>query len=205
MLHTERYEVTDPDEVKQLIRNNPWATIVSHTPDGLIASHYPVLLDESDADGDQDSIRLVSHFGRPDDVLHELGQHEILVIIEGPNDYVSSSWYEPGDVVPTWDFMTVHLYGTPVLLNEDETYAILSELTDHFEQHYPGGRSLHEDESGSRKEALGAVGFTMQVERFQAKIKLSQNKPAAVIERIVEEYRKRKSPLADEMARRYGL
>ena len=43
--------MTDPDEVKRLIRAHPWATIVSATTGrGLVASHYPVLLDET-ADG----------------------------------------------------------------------------------------------------------------------------------------------------------
>ena len=46
MRHTPRYLMTDPEQVKELIRHHPWATFVSHTADGLVASHYPVLLDE---------------------------------------------------------------------------------------------------------------------------------------------------------------
>lgn len=78
--------MTEPDEVKRLIRNHPWATFVSATSSGLVASHYPLLLDES-----SDDIVVHSHFGRPDDELHELGQHLILVIVQGPYDYVSPS------------------------------------------------------------------------------------------------------------------
>lgn len=107
MHHTPRYLMTDPDEVKRLIRHNPWATFVSPTSTGLIASHYPVLLEDN-----VDDITIVSHFGRPDDEVHELGQHQMLVIIQGPHDYVSSSWYAPGDLVPTWNHVTAHLYGT---------------------------------------------------------------------------------------------
>ena len=58
MRYTPRYLMTDPAEVKRLIRHNPWATFVSHTSEGLVASHYPVLLDE-DAEG----ISILSHFG----------------------------------------------------------------------------------------------------------------------------------------------
>jgi len=97
MRHTPRYLMTEPAEVKRLVRGNPWATFVSATSNGLIASHYPVLLDET-----ADDIAVFSHFGRPDDELHELGQHQMLVIIQGPHDYVSPSWYAPGDLVPTW-------------------------------------------------------------------------------------------------------
>ena len=75
MRHTPRYIMGDPDEVKRLIRRNAWATFVSPAGGGLVASHYPVILDE-EADG----IVIVSHFGRPDEEAHELGQHEVLAL-----------------------------------------------------------------------------------------------------------------------------
>jgi predicted FMN-binding regulatory protein PaiB len=56
--------MTDPDEVERLVRNHPWATFVSATAQGLVASHYPVILDEA-----EDGIVLLSHFGRPDEQL----------------------------------------------------------------------------------------------------------------------------------------
>lgn len=188
--------MTDAEEVKRLIRQNPWATFVSHTAGGLVASHYPVLLDES-----RDDIWIYSHFGRPDDVLHELGQHEILVIVQGSHDYVSPSWYDPDDVVATWNHVTAHLYGVPEILSEEENYQNLSNLTDHFERHYPGGRSLDEDEAGSRQTAKGAVSLHMQVTRFEARAKLSQNKKPHVVERITQEFDERNPGLADEMRR----
>ena len=196
MRHTPHFLMTDPHEVKRLIRGNPWATFVSATTSGLVASHYPVLLDE-----DGEEIVILSHFGRPDDELHELGQHEVLVIVQGPHDYVSSSWYEPGDVVPTWNHVTAHLYGTPEILSEEANYAVLTRLTDHFESHYPGGRSLAEDEAGTRRMAKGTVGLRMEVTRFDARAKLNQNKKPRVAERIIEEYDERKPSLAEEMRR----
>lgn len=119
MRHTPSYLMSDPAEVKRLIRHHPWATFVSATTSGLVASHYPVMLDDL-----ADEITIVSHFGRPDEVLHELGEHEILVIIQGPHDYVSASWYDPGDLVSTWNHVTAHLYGTPELLSEEENYVL---------------------------------------------------------------------------------
>ncbi len=196
MRHTPRYLMTDPDEVKRLIRRSPWATFVSPTSTGLVASHYPVLLDEA-----ADEITIISHFGRPDDQLHELGRHQILVIIQGPHDYVSPSWYAPGDIVPTWNHVTAHLYGTPDILSDDENYAMLEMLTDHFEQHFPGGRSLAEDEPGTRRMAKGTVGLRMRVDRFDARAKLSQNKPADVRDNIIGHLAERNPALADEMRR----
>lgn len=196
MRHTPRYLMTDPGEVKRLIRRNPWATFVSNTANGLVASHYPVILDE-DAEG----ITIVSHFGRPDETLHELGDHEVLVIIQGPHDYISSSLYAPGELVPTWNHVTAHLYGTPEILSDEENYAMLSKLTDHFEQHYEHGRSLSEDEAGSRRAAKGTVGLRMRVDRFDARAKLSQNKSAEVAARIEDALTERNPGLAAEMRR----
>ena len=144
MRHTPRFLMTDPDEVKRLVRQHPWATFVSPASTGLVASHYPVMVE----DGDDDGITLVSHFGRPDETLHELGQHEILVIVQGPHDYVSPSWYPPGDLVPTWNHVTAHLYGTPEILSDDENYAVLARLTDHFEHDRPGGRQPRRGRGG---------------------------------------------------------
>ncbi|MEZ0448327.1 FMN-binding negative transcriptional regulator [Cellulomonas sp. ICMP 17802] len=195
MRHTPRYLMTDPEEVKRLVRQNPWATFVSPASTGLVASHYPALVE------DGDGFSIVSHFGRPDDVLHELGQHEILVIVQGPHDYVSPSWYAPGDLVPTWNHVTAHLYGTPEILSDDENYAMLSRLTDHFEQHRPGGRSLSEDEEGTRRTAKGTVGLRLRVTRFDARAKLSQNKSPEVVENVIGRLEPTNPALADEMRR----
>ncbi|MFF5625078.1 FMN-binding negative transcriptional regulator [Microbacterium sp. NPDC012755] len=199
MRHTPRYLMTDQEEVKRLIRGNPWATFVSPASTGLVASHYPVLLDE-----DESGIVIASHFGRPDEQLHELGAHEVLVIIQGPHDYVSPSLYEPGDLVPTWNHVTAHLYGTPVILDEEENYAMLSRLTDHFEQHRAHGRSLSDDEEGTRRAAKGTVGLRMRVTRFDARAKLSQNKQPEVRERITRRFDDTNGPLAEEMRRIQG-
>lgn len=193
---TPGYLMTDPAEVKRLIRHHPWATFVSPASTGLVASHYPVLLDDSAS-----TITILSHFGRPDDELHELGRHQVLVIIQGPHDYVSPSWYAPGDLVPTWNHVTAHLYGTPTILDEEENYAVLCRLTDHFESRRSGGRSLAEDEAGTRRAARGTVGLRLTVDRFDARAKLSQNKGDEVVESITTHLAEDNPALAQEMRR----
>lgn len=196
MRHTPRYLMTNPEDVKRLIRNNPWATFVSATSNGLVASHYPVLLDESAT-----NITVLSHFGRPDDELHELGQHQMMVIIQGPHDYVSPSWYAPGELVPTWNHLTAHLYGTPVILDEDENYTVLCRLTDHFERHQPQGRNLLDDEAATRRAAKGTTGLRLRVDRFDARAKLSQNKTEDVRDNITSRLAAENPALAEEMRR----
>jgi len=179
---TPHYMLTDEAEIKRLIRENPWATIVSNTSNGLVASHYPVILEETD-----DGISIVSHVGRPDERLHELGQHEILVIIQGPHGYISPGWYDEGDFVPTWNHVTAHLYGTPELLSDDENFRVLGELVDHFEKRMPRPVSLQIDEDQAKHIATGTVGLRLRVTRFDARAKLSQNKAPEVIERVIDQ------------------
>ncbi len=196
MRHTPRYLMTDPGEVKRLVRDHPWATFVSATSNGLVASHYPAILDD-----EEDGIVLLSHFGRPDEELHELGRHEVLVIVQGPHDYVSPSWYAEGDLVPTWNHVTAHLYGVPEILTEEENYQVLRRLTDHFERGRPGARSLDQDEAGTRRAAKGTVGLRLRVTRFDARAKLSQNKNPEVVDTVIHELRTANPALADEMRR----
>ena len=196
MRHTPHYLMTDPAEVARLVRDNPWATFVSATSAGMVASHYPALVDETAED-----LTILSHFGRPDEQLHELGRHEVLVIVQGPHDYVSSSWYAEGDIVPTWNHVTAHLYGVPEILTPEENYDVLSHLTDHFEGGFEHGRSLALDEEGTRRAATGTVGLRLRVTRFDARAKLSQNKAPEVANRIMRELDARNPGLAAEMRR----
>ena len=200
MRYTPDFVLTDVDEVKRLIRENPWATIVSNTAKGLVASHYPVVLEE-DADG----ISIVSHVGRPDERNHELGQHEVLLIIQGPHGYVSPGWYDNDSLVPTWNHVTAHLYATPEILSDEENFRVLGELVDHFEKRMPEPVSLQLDETAARHIATGTVGIRMRVTRFDARLKLSQNKSPEVVERIIDALEGdgpySSQPLADEMRR----
>jgi transcriptional regulator len=181
MRHTPTYLLEDAAEVKRLIRNNPWMTYVSPTSHGLVASHYAALLEET---GD-DSISIVSHFGRPDEVAHELGQHEVLVVVQGPHGYISPNWYTEGDFVPTWNHVTAHLYGVPEILSDDENFRVLGELVDHFEKRMPTPVSLDIDREKAQRIARGTVGLRIRVTRFDARAKLSQNKTPEVREQIM--------------------
>lgn len=178
------YALDDVDEVRELIDAHPWATIVSAVPGrGLVASHYPVIL-EPTADG----IVLLSHVGRPDERLHELGAHEVMVIVQGPSGYVSPGWYGLSPAVPTWNFTVAHLHGTPELLGDDENLAVLEKLVERFERVLPEpflmNRTLENADYAARI-VHGTVGFRLRVERFEAKQKLSQDKPAAVVRDVI--------------------
>lgn len=172
MRRTPHYVTTDPDEVRTLIRENPWATIVANTAKGLVASHYPVMLEEG-----RDEISIVSHVGKPDDRSLELGAAEVLVIIQGAHGYISPGWYGDVPAVPTWDHSTAHLYGVPEILSDDENWRVLDELVEHFESVMPHPKLLKDNEEYGRSIFDGTVGFRIAVTRFEARLKLSQDKP----------------------------
>ncbi|MEO6115017.1 MAG: FMN-binding negative transcriptional regulator [Pseudolysinimonas sp.] len=200
MRKTPHFTTDDEAVVKRLIRENPWVTYVSNTASGLVASHYPTLLEE-----DEDGISIVSHFGRPDEQLHELGQHEVLAIVQGAHGYISPGWYADGDFVPTWNHVTAHLYGVPEILSGDENFAVLQKLVDHFEAPMPSAVSLDYDEQRARRIAQGTVGLRIRVTRVDARLKLSQNKTPEVRATIIDALRGdgpyAHPGLADEMDR----
>lgn len=196
MRHTPSFLLEDEAEVRRLIRENPWATIVSNTASGLVASHYPVVLEE-----EQDGICIVSHVGRPDEQLHELGQHEILVIIQGPHGYVSPGWYGDAPAVPTWNHVTAHLYGTPEILSDDENYRVLENLVDYFEDRMPEPARLEYNEEYARRIFTGTAGFRLRVTRFDARLKLSQNKTPEVAASIINQLEQGENYANPELAR----
>ena len=200
MRHTPHFLLHDRDEIRRLIRENPWMTIVSSPPErGIVASHYAFLLDE--AASTEDEIVLIGHVGRPDEQAHELGQHEVLLIVQGPHGYISPSWYPEGDIIPTWNHVTAHLYGTPELLSDDENLQALSDLTDHFESRVVNPRGLHLDPEYSRRIARGTVGVRLRVTRVDARAKLSQNKSPEVVDSIIGELESDRSYSHAELAR----
>ena len=132
MRENAHHAVTDPGAVRSLIAANPWATLVSATDAGIVASHYPVLLEDTD---DPARLSVLTHVGRPDEEHHRFGAHEVLLIVAGPHGYISPSWYsERATRVPTWNFSVAHCYGTPVLLEAEENLRVLRRLVRHFER-----------------------------------------------------------------------
>jgi transcriptional regulator len=184
MRHTPSFDLTDPAAIARLVHEHPWATLVSATDDGLVASHYPVLA-EAGADGE---LTLFTHVGRPDERLHELGRHELLVIVQGPHGYISPGWYDEHPAVPTWNFVVAHLHGTPEILDAAENLRVLEQLVEHFEERMPDPQTMRgtlENSAYADRISAGTVGIRMRVDRFVAKNKMSQNRTEASLHGIV--------------------
>ena len=179
------FAMTDVAELRRLIDHNPWMTLVSHTDDGLVASHYAVLLDE-----ERDDLTVVGHVGKPDDMIHGLGERELLVVVQGPHGYISPGWYGEGSNVPTWNFVSAHLSGIPEVLSPDENLRVLERLVARFESRRPDPRLMWEppnDPAYIERLERGTVGFRLTPTKVVAKRKLSQNRPAEVVDTIITE------------------
>lgn len=189
------FAMTDAAELRRVIDDNPWMTLVSQTPDGLVASHYAVLLDK-----DRDDLTIVGHVGKPDDAIHGLGERELLVVVQGPHGYISPGWYGDVPSVPTWNFVSVHLSGIPEILSPEENLRVLDRLVARFESALPQPRLMWQapnDEEYVRRLERGTVGFRLTPTKVVAKRKLSQNKSDEVVDTIIAELEAGASPYAD--------
>jgi transcriptional regulator len=201
MRHSPKHAVTDAAVVRRLIEENPWATIVSNNGDELVASHYPILLDDQAAPED---LTVVTHVGRPDEQIHRLGDSEVLLIAAGSHGYISPSWYsEEARPVPTWNFSVAHCYGVPEILDPDENLRVLTRLVEHFERHVEDPAYL-DPEVGARV-APGTVGLRIPITRFVCKVKMSADKDPVSQQQVLEALRRpgayQHPRLADEMQR----
>ena len=198
MRHNPAYACTDPAVVRRLIEENPWAVLVSENG-GLVASHYPILLDE-----EAEELTILTHLGRPDDELHGIGDGELLVIVQGRHGYVSPSWYGPGATrAPTWNFSVAHLYGVPEILSEEENLEALTRLVERFERQVE--EPMYLEREWAEPFARGTVGIRLRVERFACKVKQSQDKDPVSQRQVIEHLRQpgpyHHPALADEVER----
>ena len=199
MRHNPKHFEDDPEVVRALIRENPWGTLVSSHGGRLVASHYPLLLDE-----DCDELAVFTHVGRPDEELHGLGESELLLIVQGVHGYISPSWYAPGATrAPTWNFSVAHCYGVPQILDPDSNLHTLGRLVEHFERNVE--KPLLLDLDWAAPVARGTVGIRVPILHFQCKIKLSQDKDPQTRRQVIGALRRpgryQNIQLADEMER----
>lgn len=202
MRHNPLHASTDAEVVRRLIRENPWATLVSSNDGELVASHYPILLDDR-----SDKLAVLTHVGRPDEEVHGFGDHEVLVIVQGRHGYVSPSWYAAGAIrAPTWNFSVAHCYGRPQILDDEANLQVLTRLVEHFERHVEEPMPLDPDYGAPL--AKGTVGLRIPITRFICKLKHSQDKDSVSQRQVIAALRApgpyQHPALADDMERTLG-
>ncbi|MBU6424625.1 MAG: FMN-binding negative transcriptional regulator [Chloroflexi bacterium] len=166
------------DVLHAIMERNSFATLVSAGPDGIVATHVPVLLDR--AAGRLGTLR--GHIARANDHWkHWASGAEMLVIFRGPHAYVSPSWYATSGRVPTWNYLAVHAYGTPRLVEDpDALRRLVDETTHRYEDGFETPWRMSSVEPKVIDGLLDAVvGFETPIARLEGKRKLGQNRSRA--------------------------
>jgi transcriptional regulator len=187
----------------QLIRSRPFATLVTLSSSGLNANHIPLHLTEQH--GSFGTLR--GHVARANPMWNDIAKDvEALAIFHGPSTYVTPSWYptkaETGKVVPTWNYVVVHAYGTLRVVDDAAWLrAHLEALTAHNEAAFAEPWRLADAPSDFIEKMMGGVvGIEIVITRLSGKWKTSQNQPAENQAGVIQGLRASGSEGALEMA-----
>jgi transcriptional regulator len=167
-------KIEDPEKAYELIENHGFATLVTQGAGVPWASHLPVLLDRQE--GEMGILR--SHMAR----ANEQWQHfdpaqEMLTIFHGPHAYISPSWYVSKVAVPTWNYVTVHVYGYPRIVEDtDALRKIVEDTTWKYEKNMENPWELELPENTIESLMKAIIGFTISITRIETKFKLGQNR-----------------------------
>jgi transcriptional regulator len=175
------FHETDAERLYDFMEANSFATLVSSQAGSLAATHLPLLLDR-----EAGSPRLFGHVARANPQWRELSG-DVLVLFTGPHVYVSPTWYEADDVVPTWNYVAVHVYGSAQLIEaEDRVLELLRRTVDTYERTKPQPWQLTGSPEYLQKMVRGIVAFQIDITRIEGKWKLSQNHPEERRHKVVQ-------------------
>lgn len=196
------------DVLHDLIRTHPFGAMVTVGADGLVANHYPFVIDQGQ--GELGTLR--AHMSRANTQWRDLdGSRDALVIFQGVHTYITPSWYpskaESGKVVPTWNYALVHAHGRPRAIH-DPAWLLrhVGELTAQHEAGRAEPWSLTDAPADFVAGLLkGIVGVELEISRIEGKWKASQNRPesdrAGVVRGLTEQGDERSLEMAEMVAR----
>ncbi|GAA1567946.1 FMN-binding negative transcriptional regulator [Kribbella hippodromi] len=175
----------DDDAVQELLASHGAADLITMTPDGLLATMLPFI-------HDPERNVLLGHLARNNEQWKQPVVGDALVIMRGPDAYISPAWYaskrEHGRVVPTWNYITAHVYGT-LTVHDDPAWVedVVRRLSDRHETGREEPWSVDDAPAKYISGQLRAiVGVELTIKRIEAKFKLSQNRPEADIDGVIE-------------------
>jgi transcriptional regulator len=185
------FKPTD-DEVRELLRHHGAADLITSTDEGLLATMLPLIWIEPTDGADGSWGVLHGHVARNNQQWKVATSSEALVIVRGPNAYISPAWYatkrEHGRVVPTWNYVTAHVYGE-LVIHDDPGWVETNvrALTAKHEANRTKPWSVDDAPEPYVEGQLKAiVGVEVRIDRVEGKAKLSQNRSDADIAGTIE-------------------
>jgi transcriptional regulator len=176
-----------PEQAQEMLTRSGAGDLVTATPDGLLATMLPFVHDPSLGRHGA----LLGHLARNNDQWQRPVTGQALVILRGPDAYVTPSWYaskaEHGRVVPTWNYVTAHVYGD-LVVHDDPAW--VADLVDRLTRKHEAGREEQWAMSDAPASFIAGqlraiVGVELRITRIDAKAKLSQNRSADDVDGVV--------------------
>jgi transcriptional regulator len=193
----------DDAVVQDLLRNGGLADLITNTASGLLSTQLPLAYDPTT--GEHGALH--GHVARNNEHWKHEALGESLVILRGPDAYISPGWYaskrEHGRVVPTWNYLTAHVYGR-LVVHDDVVWLenLVRRLTEQHEATMPTPWSVDDAPPAFLAGQLRAiVGLELQITRIEAKAKYSQNRPPEDVEGVIEGLTGRGDPANAEAVR----
>ncbi|WP_017537370.1 FMN-binding negative transcriptional regulator [Nocardiopsis halophila] len=172
--------------VERLLGAPVAADLVTASDDGFEATPVPFVHVAGGADGGG---VLVGHLARANPQWRAGlgGGGRALVIVRGPDAYVSPSWYpskhDHGRTVPTWNYVTAHVHGR-LVAHDDPEWAewAVRRLTVLHEGPRAAPWSVDDAPRAFTEGMLRAVvGIEARMDRVEGKWELGQNRPGAAV------------------------
>jgi transcriptional regulator len=178
-----QFRVDEAAEAHALMRAHPFAVLVTHGADGVVATHLPTLLK---VDAESPLGRIECHLARPNPQWKTFAADaEALMIFQGAEAYIRPGWYpskaQHGKAVPTWNYAVVHAYGRlQAIEDKDWLLAHVGELSDQQEAPFVERWSMADAPADYLdRQTRGIVGVTLAISRLEGKVKMSQNRDMA--------------------------
>jgi len=165
----EHFTMKEATAAYNVIQENSFATLFSIHNGMPFATHLPLMLNK-------EKTCLYGHFARPNPQWKDIQNQTVLTVFHGPHCYISPSWYETNQAVPTWNYVTVHVYGEVELTrDEHELMNSLNDLVLKYEAPDSPYRLQDVDAEFLAGMNKGVQGFKIKIDRIEGKAKVSQN------------------------------
>jgi transcriptional regulator len=176
----------DPDKLFTFIEQHSFGIVFSQGDSKPIATHMPLLLDRNAGQKGM----LLGHFARANPHWQDADGKNVLIVFSGPHAYISPSWYESENVVPTWNYVAVHVYGTfRIIQDESALTQIIRRYVDFYEASMPTPWTFDAEGEFSKKLLKQIVGFHIEITSLEGKWKLNQNHPVERREKVIRALR----------------
>jgi len=173
---------TDSNTLFEFIEMYSFGLLISQVQGEPFASHLPFLLDRSSGPNGC----LIGHMALANPQWRQADGQNVLAVFSGPHAYISPSWYQAENVVPTWNYVAVHVYGKLHVVRDEEALAtILQDFVAYYEASLPRPWKFDADSDFARKMIKAVSGFRIEISRLEGKWKLNQNRPEEQRERVV--------------------